>query len=186
MRDLLPHTVVAEQRGFVPTRSLEHNILDVGFWSRKASFQPELRPCELPLDFGSAFSSVPHEYLAMVWAQSGLPAGLIMALAISQVLVGSCAPSSSGCSSPPCFWICRGIRQGCPTSGWCWSVLSYVILALLMTAIDHPAAGRPRGVTRACADDIAIVLFTIRTLALVQKMLAFIGASIGLILNISK
>jgi len=99
---------------------------------------------------------------------------------VCMLLVGCCGQSSGPDS--PLFFINRGILQGCPSSGWCWSLLSHLVVCMLACVIDLVGRGR----VRACADDIGFVLKALRYLIVVAIIIEQVRLGTGLSLNMAK
>ena len=69
---LLDTLVSPMQRGFLPGRSLIHNVVEVDTAMRMVSLTAEA-PGALFFDFAAAFPSLAHDYLHAVLAHLGLP-----------------------------------------------------------------------------------------------------------------
>ena len=155
----LPTVITEVQRGFVQTRNLGRNVVDLDALARRASFEGQDNsdyPMLITLDFGAAFASVARTWIWRVLEASSLPKGYVTALKAAYRWV-ACYAASKGQDTNEAtllFFVNSGILQGCPTSGLVWAVLSHPFLA----GIDRMLQRQALGWVRACADDIGIVL----------------------------
>lgn len=139
--------VSAEQRGFLPGRSLLCNVLDVDESMRLASLQGE-DPGAVFFDFAAAFPSIAHEFMKEVLEHIGLPLPVRNLVAALYFGHGCKLAVAGGLFAG--FAISAGIRQGCPLSPLLFAICGDLLLRKLSSLL-------PGDTVRAYADDIALV-----------------------------
>ena len=139
--------VSCAQKGFLKHRCMLSNILDIDAEAMVISMKEKYGGLIL-FDFRAAFPSVSHEFMMGVLEGLGIPkycTNFILALY-------DCNKCSIACKGSKFegFSIEAGIRQGCPLS----PVIFAVVVDILLRKIQQQL---PEGVTRAFADDIALL-----------------------------
>ena len=138
------------QRGFVAGRHLLANVVDLDAHGREHGMASCVGdPAVLAFwDFAAAFPSLAHQWLMLVAAARGLPAGMLLLL--EATYVADLTYGSVGAPRRFLFAIWAGVLQGCPWSGFLFTV-SLDPFLWWMSCVLETSDG---GVVRACADDI--------------------------------
>jgi hypothetical protein len=144
---LLAKAISPAQRGFLPGRSMLHNVLELDGEMRSASLQAE-RPAAVFFDFAAAFPSLAHDFLQDVMEHLQLPRHF-QAFIANLYFGNGCKIAAAG-DSHEGFSIRAGIRQGCPLSPLLFALCG----DLLLRRIQHLLPG---DLCRAYADDIGMV-----------------------------
>ena len=151
LRRSLPTWARDEQRGFVMTRQLIDNVIDVDTDCRIASHCCRTGAVLALFDYAAAFPSVAWLYLFLVLEFSGVPKFYIKFVKklytnarhylrfLGRILYA--------------FTPLAGTKQGCPLSGSLFVMLIDPMIALLQSRIG------PRDSIRAFADDLAAVVW---------------------------
>ena len=142
-------------------------------------------PGILLTDFSCAYASVDHRWIFMVLERAGVPQTL------QRFLRGICADSAKSvehsCGARGQFAMMRRVRQGCPASGYLFTVAFDPVLRWLMTEVLPPEPHPPWFLQRtACAyaDDFALATASMReTLPTVAGAFARIDQVTGVSLN---
>lgn len=127
------------QRGFVKHRSLIDNDLDVEYVMEASVIVGARRTGTVLFDIAVAFPSVEWEWLVMAMERQGFP------LCVRRLVRGMLENSSatvlfSGTLTGATIVMRRGIRQGCPSSGFLWAILFDPFVRSL-TAVIPPSWG---------------------------------------------
>jgi hypothetical protein len=174
---LLDTLVSPMQRGFLPGRSLIHNVVEVDTAMRMVSLTAEA-PGALFFDFAAAFPSLAHDYLHAVLAHLGLP--LSFRYFVDALYAGNGCHISAGGETHSGFSIRAGIRQGCPLSPLLFAVVLDPFLRLLKKLV-------PEATLAAYADDLALVTQDLAgSVRVVAPAFATFAAVSGLALNLAK
>ena len=169
--------ISAEQKGFLPGRSMIENVVDVEERMALRTMHEHPRAA-IFFDFKAAFPSIPHEYLEDCLEALGVPRWFRNAVA-SLYDETRCNISLAGRIFPG-FPINAGIRQGCPLSPLLFVLVIDPFVRLLSVAF-------PDIFVRAYADDIALVLRLCEGyLAGIARRFALFGLISGLMLNLPK
>ena len=138
------------QRGFVPGRQLLANVVDLDAYGRAhgmASVAGD--PAVMAFwDFAAAFPSLAHQWLMLVAAACGLPAGMLLLL--ESMYAVNLAYGAVGASLRFLFAVWAGVLQGCPWSGFLFAISLDPFLWWISSVLHASDCG----VVRACADDI--------------------------------
>ena len=147
---LVEPSISDEQRGFLCGRSMLSNVLDIEEAMMDVGMTEE-EGCAVMFDFQAAFPSVDHGFIHDTLRSRGWPQ---WTLNFVQLLYSNnyCWLSVGG-GRQRGFHVTAGVRQGCPLSPLLFSVISDVLLRKLKRSC-------PGAVTRAYADDLAMVLPT--------------------------
>ena len=142
------------QNGFVLGRQLLQNIVNLDTFARAVTFGDAsmFLPILMFFDFAAAFPSVLHRWLFKVIEKQGMPEGMRN---VVKALYSNCKAfmrTPSGLHF--LFVILSGVLQGCPFSG----TLFVLVLDPFLRRIHSLVDCRGLGITRACADDIGMVL----------------------------
>ena len=130
------------------------------------------------LDFRAAFPSVTRSFILSILAHMGLPAELLNI--ITTLYHNNWCWLVVGGGQHPGFYVESGIRQGCPLSPVLFAIVADLLLRRIRRAV-------PGALTRAYADDIALVLRDWRESApVLASLLAEYGTISGLELNMDK
>jgi len=160
---------IDSQRGFIHSRQLAQNVVDLDFYGRLHALQcyrdqqiPSLEMFSIPtvgtvgsiplvvlFDFASAFPSVAHAWLFCVLEAVKLWSGFIRA--IKNLYKGNEAFGMCGGILLHMFSILSGVLQGCPLSGTLFVLVADPLLWMFRVQINS-------AVIRACADDIGAPL----------------------------
>ena len=173
MKHELTKRIHSCQRGFIPERQLVDNIVDVDTGMRTAGtagrlfspLKPEKTPIGLFLDFAAAFLSVCQAWITLVVKRLGLPSGLV------NLILGIYSDNRAfhKGSDEPLYIIISGILQGCPMSGTIFAWCLNPCLNNMVRAVQG------NGLVRACADDIALVLRSLRFIIVIAAVYRVIG-----------
>jgi hypothetical protein len=144
---LLAKAISPAQRGFLPGRSMLHNVLELDGEMRAASLQAE-RPAAVFFDFAAAFPSLAHDFLMDVMEHLQLPRQFRSFVA-NLYFGNGCRIAAAGASHEG-FSIRSGIRQGCPLSPLLFALCGDLLLRRLQHLL-------PGDLCRAYADDIGLV-----------------------------
>ena len=174
---LLAKAISPMQRGFLPGRSMLHNVVEVDGEMRAASLRSEAAGAVF-FDFAAAFPSLAHEYMLDVLRSLQLPAQVVAFIA--NLYTGNGCRIAAAGSLHEGFSIRAGIRQGCPLSPLLFALCGDLLLRRL-----HKAA--PQDLVRGYADDTALVADDVlrSAMAFVPLFAEFASLS-GLALNLSK
>ena len=177
LESVLSPWVSADQRGFVPGRSMLQNVMDVDGGMMEVALECESGGA-LFVDFSAAFPSISHEYLKKVLRALSLPAHFLRYV---EVLYHGVTCELVVCSRRlPGFAATAGIRQGCPLSPLLFAVVGDLWLRRLRRAV-------PTSVVRAYADDIAILFRDlVPGLRAVMPVFLELAAVAGLHVNVQK
>ena len=124
--------VSAEQRGFLPGRSLLCNVLDVDRDMRLASAGSR-SPGAVFFEFAAAFPSIAHDVMAAVLEHIGLPQK-VRHLVSALYLGHGCKLAVAG-ELLEGFAIRAGIRQGCPLSPLVFAICGGLLLRRLSSVL---------------------------------------------------
>jgi len=172
---------IESQRGFIHSRQLGQNVVDLDFHGRKHALQwylenqiPSLEMFSIPtvgivasiplvvlFDFASAFPSVAHAWLFCVLEAVELWSGFITA--IKNLYKGNEAFGMCGGLLMHMFSILSGVLQGCPLSGTLFVLVVDPLLWLFRVHINS-------AVIRACADDIGAALRRMDDLVILARI----------------
>ena len=145
---LIAPVVAKNQRGFIGGRSMLCNVIDIEHEAIMASLDCEDAVIIL-FDFTAAFPSISRKFMREAATAAGLPVGAMAVFdslyygTVSQMLFHGQLYGHVPLDS--------GIRQGCPLSPLLFALATDSLLRIIEWR--HPAA-----VTRAFADDTAVVL----------------------------
>ena len=160
LRPLLRQYICAAQRGFVWTRNLCQNIVDLDAYAYKIGV-PSRRP-DFPIialfDIRSAFTSMAHKWIFHVHQQANFP-DTYMYFLHALYHMATVVDYHEG-NQYIAYYILSGAIQGCPSSGDVWAISFDPYINMLVEKIEAPS----RGIIRACADDIGAALRTIYVL----------------------
>ena len=138
------------QRGFVNKRCMLENVVEIEAEAIHASFDVSNRAALILFDFAAAFPSIARAYLWLVLSAIGISQDVVLAL---KALYASNHHYLSFCGVLLyAFCGAAGVRQGCPASTSLFVIATDPILRALCLRIPRSC------VTRAYADDIALVL----------------------------
>ena len=136
-------------------------------------------PSGVFLDQAAAFASVAHSWISLALATIGVPDWLLIGvLALYDNSAGIIGVGDSSIR----IAMKAGIRQGCPASGSVWALIFDCVVRGLVRLL----APR-RGLVRAYADDLALVLMNVLTdFPTVLKFFDIVLLACGLALNLKK
>ena len=149
-----------EQRGFVRGRSMLANVLDV----EEAMLETALTyddPAAIFLDFEAAFPSLNQRFIRRVLTARGWPPWLLRFVEV--LYTNNFCVLSLGGNTGPGFETTAGVRQGCPLSPLLFSFVSDVLLCRVRRLA-------PAVLIRAYADDIALVLRSLRDARILEAI----------------
>ena len=126
------------------------NVLEIETEAVLASMTKARSAAMVFFDFAAAFPSVAHAFIFITLSTLGVPRNIIHA--IKQLYKNNIHVLRLGCHSIVGFTVHTGVKQGCPLSG----LLFVIVCDSLLRALARMSG--PRDVTRAYADDIAMVL----------------------------
>jgi len=141
-----------EQRGFVRGRSMLANVLDVEEAMLEAGLVHD-DPAAIFLDFEAAFPSLNQKFIQRVLAARGWPPWMLRFVEV--LYTNNLCVLSLGGNTGPGFQATAGVRQGCPLSPLLFAIVSDVLLRRVRRLA-------PAVLIRAYADDIALVLRSLR------------------------
>jgi len=183
----LPSVTPKSQRGFVRFRQGLTNVLDIDTSSRvvdliasQSQIATDIIYAALLMlfDFKAAFPSVSHKFLFMMLKAAGLPRrfrNFFKALyQDNQVFIKIDGVSYYFLT------VLAGVLQGCPASGSLFVIVLNPFLILL------ERANGVRELTRAFADDIALVVATLHKLRRIYAIFQLASKAANLRLNVSK
>ena len=149
----LPGWAREEQRGFVKTRQLIDNVIDIDTDCRIASLLCESGAALALFDYAAAFPSIAWLYLFLVLEFSGVPSFYINF--VKKLYSNAKHYLRFRGRTQYAFTPSAGTKQGCPLSGSLFVMIVDPMLALLSSRIG------PRDSIRAFADDLAAVIWKI-------------------------
>jgi hypothetical protein len=123
--------ISAEQRGFLPGRSLLSNVLDVDMDMRLASAGVESLGAVF-FDLAAAFPSIANEFMAAVLERVGIPQEVRKG---ALYLGHGCKLAAAG-ELLESFAIQKGIRQGCPLSPLLFAICGDLVLREVVAAFS--------------------------------------------------
>ena len=168
------------QRGFVPSRQLVNNIVDLDTYAHihALSTIQERLPLLVFFDFAAAFPSVSHEYLMLALHAMKFPLGFINV--IECIYINNNATYNTGNRTINMFKIVSGVLQGCPLSGFLFAICIDPFLrhcetsTLGTTSTSTPQHAKSpyysnmlhvrECIIRACADDVGASMSDIKHL----------------------
>ena len=173
-------TVNSQQRGFVPDRYMNDNILELEAYGLLASLFGKPRPCFALWDFRAAFPSVEHEWIFFVLVAMMLPGFVIHAIKQlykhCKVVIVFAGMRKEG------FNITAGIKQGCPLSGTLFALALDPFMRRLLWQL--PAS---MGILTGFADDLGALLFDLfKSLPWLMHVFYQFASASGLHLNKEK
>lgn len=140
--------------------------------------QLEETPFALFLDFATAFPSVSREYVLDALAAAGVPRHLLRVTGAmytaERSTIGTAAPTRS-----KSFSVESGVPQGCPLSGSTFCIASVPLLVALAAVVG-------RSGVFAFADDLALVVRSLRLLPQIRRTLEAVGAATALMVRCAK
>ena len=107
-----------------------------------------------------------QRFLFKLLVVRGFPAGL--RAAVFAQYDRAAAVNGGPVGSDFLLWLAAGVIQGCPMSGW----LFVLAMDVLIRAIIRTIGGNRRGVLRACADDLGLVIRSLTTMIDIQEPFA--------------
>ncbi len=125
---LLAKAISPAQRGFLPGRSMLHNVLELDGEMRAASLQAE-RPAAVFFDFAAAFPSLAHDFMFEVLDHLRLP--MQFRTFITNLYLGNGCRIAAASDSHEGFSIRSGICQGCPLSPLLFALCGDLLLRRL-------------------------------------------------------
>ncbi len=141
--------VSPNQKGFLRNRSMLSNVLTVDHEAMTISLEQDTGAIVL-FDFRAAFPSLERSFMTRTLRWLGMPVrqlNLIVAMYDrTRVKIRAAGEEGEG------FEMTRGIRQGCPLSPLIFAVVVDILLRRISKVLGH------KGLTRAFADDTAVVL----------------------------
>ena len=159
-RDVIQHSASPLQRGFVPTRQLLENVIDLDAYGREyAVANPRSIPKLAFWDFATAVPSVAHAWMCLVLNFAGMPTNMVP-LVIECMYYCNCAFAVMGSTVEILFVILAGVLQGCPLSG----ILFVMCIDPLLNKFNPEVVATKRAPVRACAGDIGASLTSIAIL----------------------
>ena len=175
--------VPASQRGFVHRRNFGYNILELDVESRIASADPDamdLMPVLVSLDIAQAFPSFAHPFIRLALQAMGAPVAVINFFDSMCHNILAMAPCAG--MYVPLFYVRSGIIQGCGWSGTLFAMGTASFLLNLETVLEVQG----RGLCRACADDLGLVLKAVAHLAHLANVMVLMDILAGLALKAPK
>ena len=125
---ILARWVSPSQRGFLPHRSMLHNVVDVEHDAMMASLSgPD--PALILFDFAAAFPSIAHVLIHATFAHLGVTPA-VRSLLVTLYDDSRCEIMFRG-GRYPGFQLRSGIRQGCPLSPLIYVVVADALLRRL-------------------------------------------------------
>ncbi|CAK0907259.1 unnamed protein product, partial [Prorocentrum cordatum] len=147
--------VPASQRGFIHRRNFGYNVLELDVESRIASAGPnamDVLPVLVSLDIAQAFPSFAHQFICLALKAMGAPEAILNFFDSMYHNLLAMAPCAGQCI--PLFYVRSGIIQGCGWSGTLYAMGTASFLLNLEMVLE----GQGRGLCRACADDLGLLL----------------------------
>ena len=174
---LLAQAISPMQRGFLPGRSMLHNVVEVDAGMRAASLRTDTAGAVF-FDFAAAFPSLAHEYMLDVLRSLQVPPEVIRFVA--NLYTGNGCKIAAAGALYDGFCVRAGIRQGCPLSPLLFALCGDLLLRRLHSSL-------PEDLLRGYADDTALVADDVlkSTAAFVPLFTEFADLS-GLALNLAK
>ncbi|CAK0887921.1 unnamed protein product, partial [Prorocentrum cordatum] len=175
--------VPASQRGFIHRRNFGYNILELDAESRIASADPDAQnmlPVLVSLDIAQAFPSFAHQFIRLALKAMGAPEAVLMFFDSMCNNILAMAPCAG--QYVPLFYIRSGIIQGCGWSGALYALGTACFLLNLETVLE----AQGRGLCRACADDLGLVLRTVAYLVYLADVMLCMEILAGLELKAPK
>ncbi|CAK0800876.1 unnamed protein product, partial [Prorocentrum cordatum] len=175
--------VPASQRGFIHRRNFGYNILELDTESRIASADPDAQnmlPVLVSLDIAQAFPSFAHQFIRLALKAMGAPEAVLMffdSMCNNILAMAPCAGQYA-----PLFYIRSGIIQGCGWSGTLYALGTACFLLNLETVLE----AQGRGLCRACADDLGLVLRAVAYLVYLADVMLCMEVLAGLELKAPK
>ena len=175
---LLASAISPAQRGFLPGRSMLHNVVELDCEMRAASLRHE-RAAAVFFDFAAAFPSLAHDFMMAALTFLGLPHSFVNF--IRNLYLGNGCQISAAGELHKGFGIRAGIRQGCPLSPLLFALCGDLLLRRLLH--DLPT----HDLMRAYADDVGLAAADIFDSAnIFAPLFTEYAAVSGLALNLSK
>ena len=175
---LLERAISSAQRGFLPRRSMLHNVVELDSEMRAASLQRE-QAAAVFFDFAAAFPSLAHDFMMDVLSFLNLPLSFIHF--VENLYRGNGCKISAAGELHAGFGIRAGIRQGCPLSPLLFALCGDLLLRRLIHELPT------EDVTRAYADDIGLVASDIfESAGIFGPLFSEYAAVSGLALNLAK
>ena len=176
IKKLLNNCIPEEQRGFVPGRKIQYNILHI-----KSIIQNEIEGAILFADLEKAFDTVSREYIYKVLNDIGLPS---IANTVKLLLNETKAAVQINGFLSQLFTIRRGVRQGDPLSP---TIFIISLLPFLYSIIKESNLKGLSNTKMLCfADDIANFFNSKEELNLILKKYHDLEQASGLKLNANK
>ncbi|CAK0898651.1 unnamed protein product, partial [Prorocentrum cordatum] len=175
--------VPASQGGFIHRRNVGYNILELDAESRIASADPDAQnmlPVLVSLDIAQAFPSFAHQFIRLALKAMGAPEAALMFFDSMCNNILAMAPCAG--QYVPLFYIRSGIIQGCGWSGTLYALGTACFLLNLETVLE----AQGRGLCRACADDLGLVLRAVAYLVYLADVMLCMEILAGLELKAPK
>lgn len=151
LSELATTTVVAQQRGLVPGRSLGDKLYELEAAMLSYSGMRQRSAAAILVDFRTAFPALSRRWLLKVLRAMGMPLGMVRV--VEQLYINcECMLVFSG-EVVGTMAITSGIKQGCPMSG---SLFALAVDPFLRCILVTSVVGLLR--LEAYADDLAIVM----------------------------